>query len=602
MPEGEAKALLAGDYKATAEVLSSSGIETLRGKLQNDLNAIRQYRSAKADAEAARVEAEDPASVQDPEAPDLAYYEDSLYGYIAGSRTTGSELSFSLPDLDRNALVTGVPQTYVSRVLGSTAAAIEAVGSDDALSVSGSEKWSIQAQMSGLSSFFSCWTEGMTGFLADCFLEEFFSENFSCYTTGKTGKTQAGMAFSKGPLCFGETEYLLFGKDYLPTNVHLAVDLLFMVRVLFNAVYAFSNAKMRAEALSAASAVAAWTGAGVAVAQNLILGAWAMAESVSDISTLLKGGSVPLYKNAATWTLSLGGVSERLRQGAVSLATHTSDDVYAKIEMAADDKLEEVSNAALSYFQETTEGAVESLTNMVLTPVEARLTTLIGDGTKNDLSENAIRDLLLSAVTEDDKGSVGFSVAKSAFEGVALAPLTSVVAANLSGLTDPDVSIAETASSAIRHGIEDAYATLFSEVEKAVKKRVSALEQTLHGAFSEGGKEWKADVTEVLEDYSKTLSVFLGTGEGERQRNTSLSSYSGTAMSYKDYLKVFLFAGLVRDSTKRGMLTRAAKVMQANCHTSEKSFSIVKAYREVTLSASAAIVSHTVKGSETYAY
>ncbi|MBQ8470018.1 MAG: Tad domain-containing protein, partial [Clostridia bacterium] len=80
MPEGEAKALLAGDYKATAEVLSSSGIETLRGKLQSDLDAIRQYRSAKADAEAARAEAEDPASVQDPEAPSLAYYEDSLYG------------------------------------------------------------------------------------------------------------------------------------------------------------------------------------------------------------------------------------------------------------------------------------------------------------------------------------------------------------------------------------------------------------------------------------------------------------------------------------------------------------------------------------------
>lgn len=602
MPEGEAKGLLAGDYKATAEVLSSTGVETLRGKLEQDLNTLQQYRTAKAEAEAARAEAEEPSAILDPEAPELSYYSDSLYGYIAGSRTKGAEGSYSLPDLDRSTLVTGVPEQYVSRLLGSSGEAIDALGSDAALSVSGGGNMTVKGQMAGLSGFFTRLTGSTDSLLADSFLEEFFTESFSCYTTGEKEKTLAGMAFSKGPLCGGETEYLLFGKDYLPTNVHLAADLIFMVRVLFNGIYAFSNAKMRAEALSAATAIAAWTGAGVAVAQNLILGAWVMAESVSDLATLLKGESVPLYKNAATWTMSLGGVTNRLREGVSSLASHTIDDVYAKIEKAADDKIEDVRDAALSYFRETTEGAVESLTNMVLTPVETKVTTLIGDGTKKDLSESSLRELLSSSVTEADNGSPGFAVAKAAFEGTALGSLTSVLSANLAKVTDPDASIAETASNAIRHGVEDAYATLFEEVEKAVNKKVSTAENALHQALQEGGKELKADVTDALDDYAESLSQYLGSGNGAKEGNTSLSSYSGTAMSYKDYLKVFLFTGLVNNSVKKGILTRGAKVMEVNCHTSESSFSIAKAYREVTLSGSAKIVSHTVKGRETYGY
>lgn len=73
-------------------------------------------------------------------------------------------------------------------------------------------------------------------------------------------------------------------------------------------------------------------------------------------------------------------------------------------------------------------------------------------------------------------------------------------------------------------------------------------------------------------------------------------------MSYKDYLKVFVFTGLVNNNVKKGMLTRAAKLMQAGCHQTETSFSIAKAYRKVELSGSAGIVTHTVKGRETYAY
>lgn len=637
MPEGEAKALLAGDYKATAGVLNDDGVAALRDKLNADLAALDDYNAAKKKADEDRKAAEealkaaqetvdaggeapeglvDPASIKDPDPPALSYKDDALYGYIAGSRTKDStdpekeekrsvkNALESFRNTDRKTLVNGVPDQYVSRAVGSTvAAAIDAVGSS-AANVPADSGGSVQTQMSGVKTFFRHLTGSTDSLLSDSYVEEFLTESFSCYTSEDSAKTLAGASLKDGPLFQGETEYLLFGQDYLPANVHLAADLLFAIRVLFNSIYAFSNAKMRAEALSVATAVAAWTGAGVAVAQNLILAAWAAAESVSDVSTLLKGGTVPLYKNAATWTLGIKGISNKLREGAVSLASHTIDDVYATIEKAADDKIEDVRDAALSYFRETTEGAVESLTNLVLTPVEAKITTLIGDRSKESVSRDEVRAMLTAAVDSADNGSAGFAAAKAAFNSVALGPLTDVVTSNYKNLLSLDESVATAATNAIRHGVEDAYSTLFSEVKKAVDRKVSGVEQTLHQAFQEGGNELKADVTDAIDDYAETLSGYLGSGSGRTplSRNTALSSYSGTAMSYKDYLKVFVFTGLVNNNVKKGMLTRAAKLMQANCHLKERSFSIARAYRKIELSGSAGIVTHTVKGRETYAY
>lgn len=617
MPDGEAKSLLSGDYKNTAEVLSQNGIDKLKDRLNKDLSTLTAYRQEKKVAEDAAAASEEGTETPVlPDTPSLSYKTDSLYGYIANSKTSETENGEgaaqksaleAMAKTDRSAMTEGVPDKYVSQVVGSAiASAVDAVGSQTANVLEGSGgSTDTKKLMAQLKMFFKTLTAGEDSLMADCYVEEFLTEQLSCYTTGTDSKNLSGHLLSAGPMYRGEVEYVLFGQEYLPTNVSLAADLIFMVRVLFNSIYVFSNAKMRAEALSVASAVAVWTGVGVAVVQNLILGAWAMAESVCDVSTLTKGGSVPLYKNAATWTLGLSGVTGKLREGASSLASHTIDDVYAKIEKVADDRIEDIRDAALSYFSETTEGAVESLTNMILAPVESKLTTMIGNRTDTtaSLSKNDIRSMLMEAVEEADNGSSGFAAAKTAFQTNALEPLTNVVSANYQNLLSAEEEISKTAATAIANGINDAYATLFSEVKKAVNKKVFAAEKTLHASVQEGGKELKADVIDVIDDYSETLSGYLGAGSGTTiGSNTSLSSYSGTAMSYKDYLKIFVFVGIVKNDVKRGMLTRCAKVMQANCRTKESAFRINKTYRSIRLTGSAGIVTHTVKGSEIYAY
>ena len=616
MENGEAKALLSGDYKNTAEVLSQTGIENLRSRLNDDLEALENYKNEKKAAENAKSEAgEQNPDAAEPELPTMSYRSDALYGYIANSRAAGQsdtdgagasskQALEQLAASDRSTLTAEAPANYVSRAVGSAiASAIDAVGGEAAVTAQSSGGANTPGGVvANLKPLFQTLGGNTDSLMSDCYVEEFLTEQLSCYTTGTEEKNLAGKTLAEGPLFRGEVEYVLFGKDYLPTNVSLAADLIFMIRVLFNSMYAFSNAAMRAEALSVATAIAAWTGVGVVVVQNLILGAWAMAESVCDVSTLTKGGTVPIYKNAATWTLSLSGVSGKLAQGAASLASHTIDDVYARIEKAADDGIEQVRDAAMSYAAETSEGAVESLTNMILTPVESRLTAMIGNNADamSRVSKADIQSMLMDAVNEADNGSAGFRAAKAAFRSSSLGPLSDVVYNNFDGLRSLDEEVSKTASRAIRNGISDAYATLFSEVKKAVDRKVSSAEQSLHGALQKSGNAMKENVIEAIDQYSETLSGYLGSDSGAG--NGGVSSYAGTAMTYKDYLKVFVFAGIVNNGIKKGMLTRCAKVIQANCKKEESAFRITKAYREIMLSGEAGIVTHTVKGSESYAY
>lgn len=638
MPEGEAKTLLAGDYKTTAGVLNEAGVTVLKEKLNADLRAMDAYRLEKQQADAERRAAEDakraaeeavaaggeapqglvdPASIPEPEPPKLTYRDDELYRYIAASRTkddsgenqTGKQLlknaAETLKGAGKIGFVSEVPERYVSREVGNAAAAaIDAVGSSGAeVPTEGGE--TLQSQMNSLQSFFQRLSGSGDSLLADCYLEEFLSGSFSCYTSGADEETLAGATMNGGPLFKGEREYALFGQDYLPTNVHLAASLIFAIRVLFNSIYAFSNAKMRAEALTAATAAAAWTGVGVAVAQNLILEAWAMAESVNDVRILLKGESVPLYKNTTSWALSFSGIAGGLKDGAVSVTSDAIGDVYAAIEKTADDKIDSVNKVAQDYIDETTKGAAESLANQILAPVEAKITTLIGDRSKPSVSREEIRSMLLSVVEKADNGSAGYALAKEAFERSVLDSLTDTVMTYYESLLSLDETVAKAAANAIRNGMNSACNALLSEVGKALDAMAQRAKLSVHQAMAKGGKQVKADVTDAIGAYAEKLSGYLGSSSGGRTkhlRNTALSSYSGTAMSYSDYLTVFLFTGLVNDRAKRGVLTRTAKLMQVNCHRAESSFSIAKAYRKIELSGSARIVTHTVKGRETYAY
>jgi len=438
--------------------------------------------------------------------------------------------------------------------------------------------------------------------MSDCYNEEFINGMFSCYTNTATDTSLTHTVYGDKPVFRAETEYIIFGKDNARQNVVLAAELIFGIRFVLNAVYVFSNARMRAEALSLATALSGWTGAGIVLVQNLILTAWAMAESVLDVSTLLKGGDVPIYKNAATWTLGVGGIAGKLQEGAANYAVNKIDDIFLKIQNTADDKIDELSGSALNYFEQSTEGAVESLTNMVVTPVESTVTAMIGDRTQvlSGYSRDQIRSMLENAVAEADNGSRGYKMAKSLFDQYCLDSLTDTIYGNYEYLFAEDDTLAKLAATKIENAITDCYTGLFQQVKNAVEQATSGTKSRLNSALGSAKEEAKANTLEVISDYTEELSQLLG--NESTPKTTAVSSYSGMSMSYRDYLRVFTFLAVAKNSTKTGVLTRTAKVMQINCAKAESGFQITRCFTQVQLNAVLGIAAHKVHQKEVYQY
>lgn len=108
-----------------------------------------------------------------------------------------------------------------------------------------------------------------------------------------------------------ELEYLLGGKDTEIENMKAVVNQLLSVREASNFLYLVSNpAKVeQARLLAVAIAGVSLNPVLLNVVKTAILAAWAFAESILDIRTLLTGGKIALLKSNASWTLELDNIS-----------------------------------------------------------------------------------------------------------------------------------------------------------------------------------------------------------------------------------------------------------------------------------------------------
>ena len=613
MEDGELKTLLSGNYQDAAGALSEDGLQVFSDLLQDDLNKLQEYEAQKAQS-AEQAEGDAQTEEGDQPFPVLGYPTDPVYRYLlSASSSNASEESKASAKATKTALQ-GITDTTlsvfyenvaalsVSEQLGSVAATIDALGeTGDAPDLSTVEGISLQ-QLSSIKQLFSDMETALKNQLENCYVEEFLTEQFSCYATGDQAENLSGSVFSESPLFRGELEYILFGKDSLQANVALYTNLLFACRLLFNCIYAFGNAKMRSEALTVATALAGWTGIGITAAQNLLLLLWAGGESVLDVATLCKGGAVPLFKNASTWTLSLNGAGRTLAEGATKYASKQIDDVFALIEQTADDQLEEITGAAENYFRQTAEGAAESVTNLIVTPIEAQLTSLIGNRTAAyaGKSKEQIRQMLQDAVDSVEGNSAAVTLGKQLFTQYCLEELTEEVYQYYEPLLSTEDALSEAAVSALEKALANLYEKLFSAIENEINQKVTEAENQLHQVVSGAKENVKNQTVAVINRYAEQLGSFLGTGSGTT--SASVSGSSGLAFSYQDYLKVITFVRLQSNSGKRGMLTRSAKVMQARVAAKEDSFNITQTYTAVRLKAEVRVSSYTIKEEKEYAY
>lgn len=138
--------------------------------------------------------------------------------------------------------------------------------------------------------------EGSVSAAEDLLFQKFLMEKCGKYTETKEGS------------CLDyQVEYILAGKGSDRENLQSVVNRLLVLRETANFAYLMSDSGKQAEAEALAMTLAA-----VTLFPELkdliklsILIAWAYAESVNDVTLLLEGGKVPIWKDAASWHLSL---------------------------------------------------------------------------------------------------------------------------------------------------------------------------------------------------------------------------------------------------------------------------------------------------------
>lgn len=104
-----------------------------------------------------------------------------------------------------------------------------------------------------------------------------------------------------------QIEYLIAGKESDVENLKSVVNRLCILREAANAMYLMSNEAKRGEIrlVAAAACTLITLPALTPLLESAILLAWAYAESVYDIRTLLAGGKVPVLKDDGSWHYSL---------------------------------------------------------------------------------------------------------------------------------------------------------------------------------------------------------------------------------------------------------------------------------------------------------
>lgn len=414
------------------------------------------------------------------------------------------------------------------------------------------------------------------------YTEEYFTEMFSCYTSGKgtdKGRTLSNKELKDNKFFGSEVEYILYGKPTVEENLNAAKASIFGVRFALNSIYALTSSYTRTPALTAATAIAGWTGFGVPIVQTVILLAWSMAESVNDVDQLCKGEAVALYKSEETWVLGINGVVKAGKE----LAGAVIDDVFTQIENTATDSIDSISGTVNKYVENTTTGLVDSIQSSIMTGIEKLAVQIVGESNYS-LTEQAIGqkvdDFLNSLSSTANGDSTTDKATKLAVEALKAPNVRNYL---VSQIYSAYSEAKDGAVSAVSSKIESMLKSIEREVVNSITGAVSSVGEDLKNKVSnivqEGGDQVKEKVTSAIDDYIGDLGGSSASG--------GASVASGFSLTYKEYLKAFVMMYIT--VKEDAMMKRCAELIQANVSMKNSTFNIAKSYTMVEVNATVTI-------------
>ncbi len=107
-----------------------------------------------------------------------------------------------------------------------------------------------------------------------------------------------------------EAEYVIAGKDSDKENLGVVVTDIVLIRTGMNLLSILKDGQKKLEAEALATAIIGFTGQPifVEIVKYIIISAWALAESITDVKALADGKKVSVIKTADEWNLSIAGL------------------------------------------------------------------------------------------------------------------------------------------------------------------------------------------------------------------------------------------------------------------------------------------------------
>lgn len=158
------------------------------------------------------------------------------------------------------------------------------------------------------SNYYTGVSSGGGGLLSDLTNNIMYGEYLMEHFNGFTQKTE-------NPVLMYELEYILCGNGSDKKNLEESIDRLLLMREGLNILTIYQNQTLSVQADSLAAALAGWTGIPplIEAVKAAVIAAWAYAESIIDVRTLLAGYPVPFMKREGEWSIALDCVPELIK-------------------------------------------------------------------------------------------------------------------------------------------------------------------------------------------------------------------------------------------------------------------------------------------------
>jgi len=453
------------------------------------------------------------------------------------------------------------------------------------------------------------------GCVEDVYLTEYVMNMFTYRTYNKDHdgkdidsgslKTLSNCSYITGSILNGaEAEYVLWGLGSKKSNLDATYATIYGIRFLMNTVYAFMDKNIRIETTSAATAIAGWTGFGVPIVKAALTVGLALLESKLDMDALLKGKSVPVWKDSNTWTCSLSGFMNKAANELISIAVDKAQDAASKaidkIYNCTSDKINEMSGEISESLQGMALEAINSVVNNVTAVVESKIMGIFSYGT--DFTDVEEKDQLKADIkkwTDDLKTTLGVpdslpSIQDNLSDYLLYIAYNEVI--NTTSFINRVIdeiwnnykdATSETAQELvkklektvfdickIKKNDEGKIIIVFGKnVAELINNSVSSVNSKIQGYMAEGSEKAKENVCNAISNYGNKLvsSKYKTPSAGSTGTGSSSKSWaSSITMDYSEYLTMLLIlTGVLEDGYEKHLL-RTADLIQINTGIAKK--------------------------------